>query len=435
MSDDFFSYGRDRPLSFRHRIDKAALESLGLPKPKNKHREIARASILAEAILAHDEGKAVSYSRRRQSYTGQQRYTGSAFTYANVISEIDLLKLSGLIEEHRADPGTRGWQSIFNATPVLLNSWNCTSSDCRGFSFHPNGPIRLAIKGNDARRRLIDYRDTAQTRAMRKEVEVINAGYSGLVLDLPCAQKTALHWVLEKSSIRPTPPSLYRVFNRGSWACGGRAYAWWQQLPKCFRGQLLINDEPVAEPDYSALHATLIYAERGVPLVGDPYDLDGFERGQCKLAFLIAVNSKSPRDAIGSLARRHGMDRAVATKIIAALMAKHSHVSDAFCSDAGIRLMRQDSDLILACTRACLDAGIAALPVHDSLIVPRRCEQTAAAILVENFERRYPRASPCEVTTNAGKVSQMPSFLSSLLDCADLYAGFQSAKQFRLFSD
>jgi hypothetical protein len=53
--------------------------------------------------------------------------------------------------------------------------------------------------------------------------------------------------------------------------------------------------------------------------------------------------------------------------------------------------------------------GIAALPVHDSLIVPRRCEQTAAAILVKNFERRYPKASPCKVTTNAWNVSQMPS--------------------------
>jgi hypothetical protein len=86
--------------------------------------------------------------------------------------------------------------------------------------------------------------------------------------------------------------------------------------------------------------------------------------------------------------------------IIAAIMAKHNGVSDAFCSDAGIRLMRQDSDLILASTRACLNAGIAALPVHDSLIVPLRCEQTAAAILIENFERRYPIASPCRVTTN-----------------------------------
>lgn len=404
--------GRDRPLRFHHRIDEPALESLGLPKPKNEHRKIARASILAEAILAQDEGKAVSYSRRRQSYTGRQRYMGPAYTYSNVISAIDVLCTAGLLEEQRAKSGSREWQSTFCAKTALLSMRSRESSVIGDFTFHIFDPIRLRDKLPDGSSLLIDYRDAAQTRAMRREIEGINADYSSLILDLPCVQKTDHHWIVEKSIIRPTPLFLYRVFNRGSWSCGGRAYAWWQQLPKCFRAQLLINDEQVAEPDYSALHAALIYAERGVPLSGDPYELDGFERGQCKLAFLIAVNSKSARDATASLVRRHGMDRAVATKIMHALTAKHSRVSDAFCSDAGIRLMRQDSDLILASTRACLDAGIAALPVHDSLIVPRRSEQTAAAILIENFERRFPKASPCTVTTNAGKVSQMPSLPS-----------------------
>src|SRR6267378_1351946 len=105
MSDDFCSHGRDRPLGFHHRIGRAVLDSLGLPKPKNEHREIARAAILAEAILAHDEGKTVSYSRRRQSYTGRQRYMGPAYTYANVISEIDVLGPAGLLEEQRAKNG------------------------------------------------------------------------------------------------------------------------------------------------------------------------------------------------------------------------------------------------------------------------------------------------------------------------------------------
>jgi hypothetical protein len=325
---------------------------------------------------------------------------GQACTYANVISEIDVLGPAGLLEEQRAKSGSRDWQSTFRATPALLSV--CSSSGYWDVSFQLHDPIKLAIKGSDGHRYLIAYRDTAATLAMRREIEGINADYSGLVLDLPSVEKTDHHWIVEKSTIRPTPLILYRVFNRGSWVCGGRAYAYWQQLPKCFRAQLLINGEPVAEPDYRGLHAALIYAERGMRLVGeDPYEIDGFERGQSKLAFLIAVNSKSTRDAISSLVRRHGMDRAAATNIIAAIMAKHNRVSDAFCSDAGIRLMRQDSDLILASTRACLNSGIAALPVHDSLIVPLRCAQRAAAILVENFERRYPAASPCRVTTNA----------------------------------
>jgi hypothetical protein len=350
MSDQFCEFERDHPLSFQHRIDPATLEALGLPKPKNQHRGIARASIIAEAIVAHDEGKSVSYSRRRQFYPGRRRYMGAAFTYDNVVPEIEALCAAQLLCEQRAAAGTREWQSTFCATPALLEAcYQALAS--RAFSFHLHDPIRMRIKLPDGRNLVVDYQDTAQTRAMRKQIVGINFDYSGLDLDLPCIQKTALHWIVDDCKIRPTPPIIYRVFNRGCWACGGRAYGFWQQLPKRYRAQLLINGESVAEPDYRGLHAALIYAARGVPLVGDPYDLDGFERGQCKLAFLVAVNSKSLRDAISSLVRRHGMDRTAATNIIAALKAKHNRVSDALCSDAGIRLMRQDSDLILASTR------------------------------------------------------------------------------------
>jgi IstB-like ATP binding protein len=81
----------------------------------------------------------------------------------------------------------------------------------------------------------------------------------------------------------------------------------------------------------------------------------------------------------------------------ASASAKTRRPKSQICKPIDIRLMRRDSDLILASTRTCLNAGIAALPVHDSLIVP---DASAAAILVENFERRYPTASPCRVTTN-----------------------------------
>ena len=209
MSDDFCSHGRDRPLGFHHRIGRAVLDSLGLPKPKNEHREIARAAILAEAILAHDEGKTVSYSRRREFYTGRQRYMGPAYTYANVISEIDVLGSAGLLEEQRAKSGSRDWQSTFCATPALHSV--CSSSGYWDFSFQLHDPIKLVIKGSDGRRHWIPYRDTAATRAMRREIEGINADYSGLVLDLPSVEKTDHHWIVEESTIRPTPLILYRV--------------------------------------------------------------------------------------------------------------------------------------------------------------------------------------------------------------------------------
>src|SRR5438874_715854 len=170
-----------------------------------------------------------------------------------------------------------------------------------------------------------------------------------------------------------------------------------------------LEGDPVCEPDYSAIHPSLIYAERRLRLVGDPYELNGFERAQGKLAFNVAINSKSGRDTIGALVHRHHMTSEQAAKILRELKLKHRHIADVFCSDAGVRFMKRDSELILAATRRCLDAGIPALPVHDSLIVPAKCEQIAAGIMAEEFARQYPDANPCEVKTNSKNVPQIPT--------------------------
>ena len=47
---------------------------------------------------------------------------------------------------------------------------------------------------------------------------------------------------------------------------GGRAYGRWQDLPKNRRLQLRIEGEPVAEPDFAQMHASVLYAQRGLPL-------------------------------------------------------------------------------------------------------------------------------------------------------------------------
>src|SRR5215212_5584182 len=102
---------RDLPLGFRHRLSDRMTRQLGLPRPKNKHRADARASILAEVLLAHHEGRAVSFSRRPQYYSDRYRYFGPSGTFANTTGEVSLLASAGLLIENRARPGSRGRQS------------------------------------------------------------------------------------------------------------------------------------------------------------------------------------------------------------------------------------------------------------------------------------------------------------------------------------
>jgi hypothetical protein len=58
------------------------------------------------------------------------------------------------------------------------------------------------------------------------------------------------------------------------------------------------------------------------------------------------------------------------------------------CLDAGVRLMRIDSELILRALRASNDDGFGALPIHDALIAPARNIGQAQANMVEAFAQR-----------------------------------------------
>jgi hypothetical protein len=58
------------------------------------------------------------------------------------------------------------------------------------------------------------------------------------------------------------------------------------------------------------------------------------------------------------------------------------------CSDAGVGLMRVESDVMVDVTRKLLADGVAILPVHDAAIVQARHYGLAKAAMVEAFERR-----------------------------------------------
>ena len=61
-------------------------------------------------------------------------------------------------------------------------------------------------------------------------------------------------------------------------------------------------------------------------------------------------------------------------------------MSDVFCSDAGVSLMKIDADITLRAVQHCQSQGISVLPVHDSLIVPASNAERAAEIMKAAFE-------------------------------------------------
>ena len=170
---------------------------------------------------------------------------------------------------------------------------------------------------------------------------------------------------------------------------------------------MTINGEAILEPDFAQLHAQIIYAQRKIPLIGDAYETGDFPRSYGKLAFNVALNAKNHRSANSALSKHLKIDGQTASKLLDAIIAKHKAVADVFCSDAGVTLMRIDSDITLRAIGDCQSCGLPVLPVHDSLIAQARHAERVAEIMVKAFASRFPYAGTCPVRTKSKSVPQM----------------------------
>jgi hypothetical protein len=175
--------------------------------------------------------------------------------------------------------------------------------------------------------------------------------------------------------------SLHRIWNQ-NWHRNGRFYGCWvQNLPKENRRTLLLNGEPVAEPDYPALHCRLIYDRAGKPMLDKPFEIDGFERSEVKRAFYTMVNA-----ATWDSARRAIWQHSPKWKeLMDAIASKHSAVKEALCSGVGAKLMFMDATIMCRNLADLNREGIIALPIHDSVIVEAKHESRAFEIMERNL--------------------------------------------------
>jgi DNA-binding transcriptional regulator YiaG len=223
---------------------------------------------------------------------------------------------------------------------------------------------------------------------------------------------------------------------------GGRAYGWWQSLPKARRRQLLINGEPVAEPDFEQMHASILYGERGLRLEGDAYETGEFPRDFAKLAFNVALNAKSFQGAIAALMNKPNwpLSGRETARLLEVLKRRHAPIADDLHSNKGIRLMHLDSEITLKAVRECSRADIPALPVHDSMLTPQRHEGRVAEIMEKSAASVLGTANPCRVRTSRHSVPHMPSpplpslFLPPVLSSASCSKAPQKAGQLDLFA-
>jgi hypothetical protein len=391
---------RDRPLTLNWMpADPDAYAQLGLSQ-LTRNATKARDAIITEALVA-GPNRYISYSRRKEFYVQRQRYYRVTYSYRSIIPAVDQLAAAGLLDHEKRPPGSRGYQSRFRASDVLLKELEQVK-----VVYEPLETILL----RDHDGYLVNYSDNRNTRRMRKHLRTLN---EGLV-----SQEIARGGRVIREGDRldnggRAQAQLHRVFNRGSFDLGGRFYGGhWQNIPPFGgRDQITINGEPTIEVDYAALHIRLLYQEAGKQMVGDPYEIEGRPRKQVKLALLIGINARTHRSAVRALADALAGEPGIhnrfdaAKGLLDAVRRKHPAIAHAFGSDAGARLMRKDADLAERVKFEMLVAtGIVPLSVHDSFIVPateagrleEAMERQISSENTSNFATTYPPEIPNE---------------------------------------
>jgi hypothetical protein len=263
----------------------------------------------------------------------------------------------------------------------------------------PSSLIKLRPRKDDGNA-LIKFRETEETKSWSADLDMYNrfADAHEIWADLDVNRERSLvDWCNKKLAEHSRQPALtqpeffnrhlHRIFNDGTFDRGGRLYgAWYQHAPKWVRGRIHIDDSATTELDYSGMSVRMIYHDRGMDYLDDPYWIP-------QLAVYGIQQRVGPnhfRDAIKRLvqAMLNNEDDDLSPEMIELdqsfrpkytrkqvrdmILAKHDAISDVFGTGAGKALQRYDSDIAFDVIITLMDEGILCLPIHDSFIVTER---------------------------------------------------------------
>jgi hypothetical protein len=249
--------------------------------------------------------------------------------------------------------------------------------------------ILRAGEGDTAK--LSEYEDTPETLKMRKDLVAYNALLAETFIDIPTLDDPWTTRLDERGKevrvlIDHHHQFVRRIFSRGDWGCNGRFYGpWWQQIGKDLRSQIFLNDTPTVEVDFKGLHVSILSAQQGVTVEGDPYALpDGLVPGApttlqrviIKRLVLTALNARTKQAAFASFrdgfSKGHmakGLSNKELDALLAAFTEHHPHLAEFLCADQGIRLMNTDGKIAEFVHRWFTRRGVPVLSVHDSFII------------------------------------------------------------------
>ncbi|MDB4020409.1 hypothetical protein N9491_07350 [Planktomarina temperata] len=270
-----------------------------------------------------------------------------------------------------------------------------------------------------------------------------------------------------------------RVFNNASWESGGRFYGgWWQQIGKELRSDIMINDNPVVEIDFNAMHIALLQAQvvekpepdlvvvKGgepqqkpdlfeqfsaarliatddAPNANDdpytlgktifPYKMDFDQRKAVKKLVLMAINADSRALAFSAFRSSQPsgdplrkMTNAELSQLLDAFIEKHPKLEPFLCAVKWGELMYLDSRIAESVIEQLTDKSIPVLCVHDSFIVAdyqkkellRAMERACNQVIGRSIASDYTKQGHADWFEEANRTRKTPKWrLKKIVRC------------------
>lgn len=253
-----------------------------------------------------------------------------------------------------------------------------------------------------------------RTWAIDDKLQKINASLRRHWIDLdisePVWEGVKQGWIDKKGrfhTLQLNKRRLHRIYHDDDLQTGGRFYGgWWQEIPSELRKHIVIDGKQTVECDFSTMNPSILYAKAGLPCPDDSYiPIAGEEhRETIKDAFNAMLNAHP-----GMKSKPEKLDLSTIDlgwpEIVTRIQKFHAPIEKSFFSNAGMRLMYEDSQLAEEVMLRFADMGYPCLPVHDSFIVHHGLETELLDIMKDAFKARFGRDAGIKTT----KVVRQPN--------------------------
>lgn len=411
------------PLLNQSKIEADRAEGKRIRKPQPREiiaHELTLDAILADLVLASSHAEALGYCYRSSN---RQDFSNSGTKATSRVYEWQLAALEnlGLIDRRiglsanddfdgqrysayrratriRATPKLIGIAQGHGITPANLYDHYTKNKTTQ------SAPIVLRMgKAGGQQGRVSMRPETPRVAELRQQVERINAIYA------------------RHSFEGMPPPHVRRTFNcvdiEGfDYNKGGRLYADFQDMRRDARRNIKIDGEPVIELDLKSSQLTILYGITDTQMPkGDPYHVDDSPRSVVKAIVTSMIGlghtnltrwpSQSRKDLMDELGDGRPMDTKTFGKLYpirsttAKVLRRHPvlhHLSPGKLDWADLQFVESEV-LISTILQLGEKYDIPALPIHDSIIIPRDAEELGRVYLTDTFSKLVGRTPTVEV--------------------------------------